>query len=789
MRISGFIVLLFIIHATLHIGNTQSLTLSGKILDQGSGEPLIQANIWLKELDGKGAVSNETGYFSLKIKPGRYTLAVSYVGYNTLEQNISIRSDTFLQIGLTPFVLDAVEITAPRERLNPITFGRFDIPLEYLKKMPALMGEPDPIKGLALLPGISTGQEGTTGLFVRGGTPDQNQILLDGANIYNASHLFGFLSVFNPNTVKSMSVYKSGFPSQFGGRLSSILDIHMKEGNLHKRSRQVSVGLINSSWVEEGPIKPGKSSFLIAGRAAYLGLISQIQRYGFLLASVGNSVSYNLFDLNAKLNYHLPNHAQLSITGFANGDFYANSEKRDVTIIDTKLRWGNQAGSLIYTQPLWSGWQWKSIAGMNHFHYRLQNTFKSFQEEDAFSGVFINRSKVQDVFLRTRLSGSISPNYTLHIAAEGGLQSFLPGSIRLGDDLAVFDSLNFDSRQKIATRYAAAGIDQEFTFGILQLRAGLRFSHYAARNRSWNFLDPRLALQIQPAENWRISLAYDRMYQPLHLLTQNTAILPTDVWAPATPTAPPQQSDQYSLGVSWVLPDSAWQLSMETYYKHMSGISDFRPGANLILNLDQGWESVLNAGGLGKVAGMEWMLQKSKGSWQGWIAYTLSRNQRSFSNLLAGQWVPFKYDRRHDLSISGSYKLKGHWDFSATFVFSSGFPINLPVSFIPSFGGDPQFPVIDEEIIPVYSGYNNRRLPPYHRLDLGAHHTKITKRGKERTWSFSVYNVYSRQNPVSIRHRATWVRNENNKTVAYQPVTELHSLFGIIPSISLSIKK
>ncbi len=735
---------------------SEKVTVSGYIKDGQSGETLIGATAYLKEL-GVGTNSNEYGFYSISVPPGSYKLEFSYLGFNTQNQEIDLSKNITLTIELNEesTVISEVVVTAEAEdqnvKKNEMSVNKLDI--KTITKMPALLGEVDVIRSIQLLPGVSTVGEGATGFNVRGGGVDQNLVLLDEAPVYNSSHLFGFFSVFNPDAVKDVKLYKGGIPARYGGRLSSILDVRMKEGNSKKLAVSGGVGLIFSRLAIEAPIIKDKASFIIAARRSYIDVLAK----PFLSGSLSDS-KLNFYDLTLKTNYRVNENNRIFLSGYLGRDVFGFGE-------DAGFNWGNATTTLrwnhLFSDKLFSNF----TAYYSNYDYEIR-----FGAEDDNS--FSWDANIVNYSLKSDVSWFVNPNNLVTFGGQGILYQFSPGN-------AVGVSEGITSDFGLPKKYALeAGIFVENEHKInskLSLHYGLRYSffNYMGEGKSYEFdtpvvgerkelvssenhdqwesiqnygnLEPRFSAKYQVNKTSSVKLSYNRMAQYIHLISNSTASTPVDVWTPSTNNIKPQVADQFALGFFKNFKNNSYVTSTEVYYKSFSNLVDYIDGADLFVN-ELLEAELLN--GTGRAYGLELQVEKKKGKFTGWFSYTLARTERKIEGVNDNEWFASRFDQTHNFSMTGFYELNKRWTFSANFVLNSGTPATFPTDRIEQQG----------YIIPNIANKgarNNVRIPAYHRLDISATLGPKERPGKRYSgeWVFSVYNVYNRRNPFSIFFR------------------------------------
>jgi len=772
-------------------GWTQPFTISGYVTDKETGEKLIAASVFDKQ-SMQGTTTNNYGFFSLTLSNDSIDFFVSYVGYQTFEKKLVLSGSISMNIALNPTIeLQAVNVSAEKvEDIQQTTqMSTISVPVKQITKIPALLGEVDVLKAIQLLPGVQSGTEGASGLYVRGGGPDQNLVLLDGTPVYNVSHLFGFFSVFNANAIKNVTLIKGGFPARYGGRLSSVLEINMKEGNLREYKGEATIGLIASKFTIEGPIKKDKSSFIVSGRRTYIDILMQ----PFIRTQEGNqniSTGYYFYDLNGKVNYKINdnNWVYLSIYNGNDKFYYKNKpysflsggiryeEESKANIgwgnITSALRWNHQFNNKLFSNI---------TATYSRYRFLISDYEAASEETDStytqtinsltyFSGIYDWNGKIDFDYMPL-------PSHYIRFGLNGIYHTFQPGATNFS---YVSQTTNIDStignKNIFASEFALYGEDDWKISNHLKANLGLHFSGFLVNKKFYYSVEPRISGRYLFNNNWSVKASYAQMQQYIHLLTNSNIGLPTDLWVPATDSVTPQKSQQAAFGVAKTL-QKKYLFSVEGYYKWMNNLITYKEGANFI-NSSDNWEDKIEQG-KGWSYGAELFLQKKTGKLTGWIGYTLSWTFRQFENLNFGEPFPYKYDRRHDISIVGSYKINKFWDISATWVYGTGNALTLPVIRYFSFQ-----PISDyyayyyADEIEYFDKRNDFRMAAYHRLDIGFSNHKPVKHGI-RIWNFGAYNVYNRRNPFYYYFSYD---NRGNR------VLKRVSLFPIIPSISFTFK-
>ena len=749
----------------------QKFTISGTISSGAKGETLIGATV---RAGKTGTTSNDYGFYSITLEKGTYTLEISAVGMKTDSRKIEVTENTVLNVALdnADNELNNVVVTAANRRsLSSPQMGVEKLTTQEIKNIPVLLGERDILKTVQLLPGIKSAGDGNSGFYVRGGAADQNLILLDEAPVYNASHLLGFFSTFNSDAIKDITMYKAGMPAQYGGRLSSVLDIKMNDGNNKDYNVSGGIGLISAKLNVEGPIEKDKSSFLITGRRTYVDMFLKLSN-----DSTINSNKLFFYDLNAKVNYSLGKKDKLFLSGYFGRD--------NLGVGNTfGLSWGNATGTIrwnhIYNSKLFSN------TSMIFSNYDYNISIRSGATDfDIFSQIrdwnlkhemqWYANSKNSIRFGFNSIVHTIRPGEVTADAASTINSSFLQK--RYSWDNAIYATNTWKASEKINLTYGlrltAFSIMGKGDFYNIdadgKVTDTLRYDKGDVVKTYVN-LEPRLALSYQLNSSSSVKASYIRMTQNLHLISNSTTSSPTDKWLASTNIIKPEISDQVSVGYYKNLFDNQYELSVETYYKTMQNQVDYRDGANIYVNSDAIESQLLF--GKGRAYGLEWLFKKKRGKFTGWLSYTLSKTQRQIDGINSNQWYNARQDRTHDIALVGSYQLNKKWNISANWIYYTGDAVTFPAGKYR----------VDGQTVYYYTERNGYRMPAYHRLDIGATlQLKQRKRwGSELT--FSLYNAYGRENAYSIAFRDN--KDDPDKTEAVQT-----ALFKFIPSVSYNFK-
>lgn len=757
--------------------NAQNFTISGYVKDTLSGEAMIGATVY--DLNShKGTTANEFGFYSLTLPQGNVQIQVSYVGYASKNKAFSLQENTIVDFKLNVQSMNEVVVTAkeivtiPKERI-----GVNSLTIKQIEQIPTLLGETDVLKALTMMPGISGGQEGTSGVVVRGGSPDQNLLLLDGATVYNNSHLFGFLSVFNPGAIKNVNLIKGGFPAEYGGRLSSVIDVSMKDGNMKKKNTEFSLGTISSWFLTEGPIKKDTSSYMFSARSSWMGLFLLPTWIDYQTGEEGQYLSYWMYDLNGKLNFKLSDKDRLYVSVFHGNDAFPTRSKEDGNRYLYNMKWGNTQGNIRYThifQPKFFG---NFTYHFNQYRYDILAEAWDSSSTNKPIVSLNNNSQILDHTVKGRFDWLPNEKHKIRFGFEGKAVRFKPNYITE----IIEDEVTKGINEPIDVTSTAVFVQDDYQIHpLINLNAGVRWANYWTQGTNYNFIEPRFKLTFtQEHQAWQIN--YSQMNQALHLLSNNGGGLPTDLWVPATALTPPQNAEQFGIGYSRNFRDNQFEFTTEAYYKTFSNLIDYSTGGYSFF-YNRNWEESIERNGIGEAYGLELFLQKKQGKWNGWIGYTLSWNNRQFENINDGEWFPYRFDRRHDFELTLNYQHNEDWRFATNFVYSTGIAVTMPEAVqTPFFDGGNEFEYI-------FTKRNNQRFPAYHRLDLSATKQFTTKRGNETEFSFGMYNTYGRRNPFYLSYFMDYERNDRTWTGAARPVIYGNTLFTFLPFVSYKVK-
>jgi outer membrane receptor for ferrienterochelin and colicin len=773
----------------------QRFTIRGTVEDLQTGEKLISANVYDAN-SLKGITTNAFGFYSLTLPSGKLKLTVSYIGYQPSVQDIDLQHDTLVNIRLSPVItLGEVVISAERAKSAVLStqMSMTELSAKSIKSLPMLLGEVDVLKALQLLPGVKGGNEGTSGIYVRGGGPDQNLILLDGVPVYNANHLFGFFSVFNPDAIQSVKLITGGFPARYGGRLSSVLDIRMRDGNNKKFSAEGSVGIISSKLTLEGPIIKDKTSFIVSGRRTYIDILTQpLIRLAAAAGGDGNSklnAGYYFYDLNAKINHKFSDKSRLFLSAYSGKDqaYLRTTDKGNIQgetykyEADAGIGWGNLTAAVrwnyVITPKLFSN------TTLTYSRYNFITSMMNREDNnDTLTSKFqyIYDSGIIDWAGKIDFEYLPDPRHTIRFGYNQIYHTFKPGisviSLEGENDFGI--DTTFGNKNVYAHEGALFVEDDWNISNRLKANIGLHFSGFKVQQSTYTSLQPRLSARFLLNEKISMKAAFTTMSQYIHLLTNSTIGLPTDLWLPATDKIKPERASQYAIGVVYE-PAEGIEFNVEGYYKTMKNLIEYKEGASFF-SFEDDWQNKIEIGE-GRAYGVEFLARKQMGKTSGWIGYTLSWSERKFDNISFGKWFPYRYDRRHDISVVLNQKIFDDIEIGITWVYGTGNAVTLPLEKYASIGTTYYTSYFNG--IEAFDNRNSYRMPAYHRLDIGINFKKDKKWG-ERVWSIGAYNVYNRKNPFYLDFSQEF---DNNKGKFYM-VLKQYSLFPIIPSISYSFK-
>jgi len=783
-KIITFFLIIFIFSVQLKA--QEKYTISGYIKDESNGEYLIGANVYIKETL-KGVSTNQYGFFSLTIDKGKHVIVASYISYENKEVEIDLNKNTKLNILLKPesFTTDVVVISAERQDKNvkSTEMGTVDFKIERIKTLPAFLGEVDILKTIQLTPGVQSGGEGNTGLYVRGGGPDQNLVLIDEAVVYNASHLFGFFSVFNADALKNVTLIKGGMPANYGGRLASVLDISMKEGNNQKYEVDGGIGLISSRLTVQGPIKKDKCSFLVSGRRTYIDVVAKpfVRK-----SSPFKNSGYFFYDLNAKANYILSDKDRIFISSYFGRDVF--SMKSSTASFSNSVSWGNATASLrwnhVFSEKLflnisliYSDYIFDFDARQTDFDIALHSGIKDYNAKLDFSyypnalhKILFGLNYINHTFTPNNASARVR-DVELDLGEHIELFSH-EGALYINDEYEITDNLAINGGLRYSFFQHIGPFDRYILDEFNKVSDTIKYKKNE-NVKTYNHLEPRFSVRYTLNASSSLKASYNQNYQYIHLASSSAVTLPTDIWVPSTDVVKPLFGIQYAIGYFKNLFNNKFETSLELYYKTMDNLIEFKEGAapedNINNNIDNNFTF-----GKGESYGGEIFFNKKVGKTTGWIGYTLSWTMRNFPEINAGKPFPAKYDRRHDLSVVISHDINEKLNIAAVFVYATGNALTLPIGRY----------FIEGTIVNEYGDRNSFRMAPYHRLDLSVNYLHKKTEKFESSFNFSIYNAYNRYNPYFI-----YFENEGSlEQMSFQIKAKQFSLFPILPSLTWNFK-
>ncbi|MGM0624495.1 MAG: TonB-dependent receptor [Bacteroidota bacterium] len=778
----------FLLSFFITAGFAQKHTISGYVRDAETGEELIGANVSV-EGQNIGATTNAYGFYSLTVPDGKYNLSYSFIGYQEEKVDENITSDKKLNVDLKPTAYQTEEVVVSSERsdanVNSSRMSVEKIPMEEVKKLPAFMGEVDVMKTVQLMPGVQAAGEGNAGFYVRGGGPDQNLIILDEATVYNASHLFGFFSVFNADAIKGFELYKGGMPAQYGGRVSSVMDIQMNNGNMKSYDFEGGIGTIATRFTAQGPIEKDKASFLISGRRTYIDVLIK----PFINNdSPFKGSGYYFYDGNLKLNYKFSDSDRLYLSAYYGEDIF-NFSSTDAGF-NLKIPWGNGIGSLRWNHLFNNKFFVNTTALFSDYKFKTDITMGAGDDADFR---LIQNSGIRDFHFKQDYTFLPNPLHEIRFGAEYIYHTFTPNTVNIEQDN---QDIDLGSSEKQFAHEAAVYLGDDFTINEkLSIYAGLRASTFIQTGPFTRYvkdeyrldnvdsvkykagevvadyysLEPRLNIKYSLSPTSSVKASYMRNKQYIHLASLSASTLPTDLWVPSSDVVQPQIGAQYAVGYFRNFKENLFETSIQIYYKDMDNLIEYADGA---LPMDQLNDNADNyfVFGDGISYGAELFIKKRYGDLTGWLGYTLSKTSRTFEEINDGETFPAKYDRRHDLSLSLSYQINEKLSASTVFVYATGNTTTLPVARY----------TINGEIIEEYGDRNSYRMDPYHRLDLSLTYVHKKTKDWESSWNFSVYNAYNRKNPYFI-----YFDYEGNASDgSFQTSAKQVSLFPVLPAVT-----
>ncbi|MBN1184249.1 MAG: TonB-dependent receptor [Bacteroidales bacterium] len=764
---------------------SQNRIVSGFIRDSLTNEPLIGATIW-DEVQKTGTATDLFGHYSLSIpSDSTVKLVASFIGYqakSVLVEN-NLRIDFDLSSGVE---LDEIAVRGQKKIENRIEMGVVSLPVSQMKTLP-IIGEPDVLKVMQLMPGIQGGSEGRSGLYVRGGSPDQNLMLLDGASVYYVNHYGNFLSLFHPEIISNMKLYKCAFPAKYGGRLSSVVDLRMREGNKKEHHGSFGIGLLSADILLEGSIKKDTTSYIFSARRFYL---DAIMRPAILLISDFVSVGYQFYDVYGKIAHTFNDNNRLYISCYNGNDSYGYDilpwEDEDFKG-KSRIRWGNTLATVRFNSKLNKRLMSDFVAGYTRYHTGQSQEF--YVDSSFFKSGYL--ATVQDFSLKSEFNYTLSNKYQM--AFGGGIvtHNFQPGTTTnfksINDSTILNASISNKLQRGIEPYLYFENIFEPTPF--LKFNIGARYTAYWVDGVNYQKFEPRLLAVLGTERTGVIKLSYTENMQALHLLSYQNVGTPNDLWMPATKSIAPAMSKQFSIGYAKTFFDN-YELSVEAYQKILSNLIDYKDGVSY-QSAENDWQQKVETGGEGLSKGIELLLKKNNGKTTGWIGYTLAKTDRYFKNKNNGKRYPYIYDRKHHFSLVVNHKFNKKFNLSASWIFGSGYPLTMETGYYQTYENaswnDPKptgvNPFILDDNVVLYTGKNGIRMGNSHRLDLGFQIHGKTKRGRDKTWSFNIYNAYNQQNPISYYY--DWIdKNDKSKGKSLWQQSGL----PIIPSFTYRVK-
>lgn len=768
--------------STYDKSSADRFTISGYVKEANTGEYLPGANVYVQELM-KGTITNQYGFYSLTLEKGKYTLVASFLGYENFSLPFDLTKDFWQNISLSPkaIMTKEVEIIGEREDKNTqdAQMGKMEMKIEKIKSIPAFMGEVDIMKTIQLLPGVQSAGDGNAGFYVRGGGPDQNLILLDEAVVYNAAHLFGFFSIFNGDAVKNIELIKGGMPANYGGRLASVLDVNMNEGNSKQYKIDGGIGVISSRLTVQGPVKKDTSSFIVSGRRTYIDVLMKpfIPDTSRFYGS-----GYYFYDLNTKINYRISDKDRIFLSGYFGRDVFTYNNKKNG--FNVEIPWGNATSSLrwnhlfnnklfLNSTLVFSDYKFNFKAGQGDFEFVLFSGIRDYNAKldfNYFPSVLHNIKFGANYIYHTFTPSSVS-------AKQGDIEFDLGGAIKqyahesaiyINDEFDITEKLKFNAGMRYSM-FTQIGPFKRYLKDDVGAVTSVKEYRQGEEVVTYTGLEPRYTLRYSINSKSSLKGAFTHNYQYIHLASLSSVSLPTDIWVPSSDVVKPQIGTQYAGGFFRNFLENKYESSVEVYYKTMKNMIEYEEGYAPEEAVKDNTDNHF-VFGKGWSYGAEFFLKKRTGKTTGWIGYTWSTTLRQFDEINNGKEFPAKFDRRHDIAVTASHDLSERWSVSGTFVFATGNAITLPV----------QRYIFEGNIVNVYGERNSHRMPSYHRMDVSA-----TLKGKETkkfksSWNFSVFNVYNRANPFFIYFDNTGNLSEGTLKVTAKQV----SLFPILPSVT-----
>lgn len=755
-------------------------TISGYIYDEENSESLIGASVYAlnKQI---GATTNEYGFYSLTLPEGHYEIRISYIGYHDKIFKTDVTKNRKHNIYMKSSVNEIEEIIIISDRSDnkhqKTQMGQHQIEIKKLDAVPVILGEQDIMKSLQLLPGVKSGSEGTSGIYVRGGGHDQNLVLLDGVPVYNPAHALGIFSVFNSDALKYVNVIKSGHPARYGGRLSSVIDVRMKEGNLKEWHGQGSIGLISSKLSLSGPIIKDKMSVLVSGRRTYADLILS----PLIMSSSDQDIDPSLFfhDFNIKLQYKLSDKSRVYLSGYWGRDKFGASVRDALSSQSSLFVWGNAISALRWNFEISPKLFVNTTLTYSDYDINTINENLIFENTEVIGNNY--NSGIEDFGSKIDFDWVPFKNHYIRFGGNYTHHMYNPG---MTTTVRKIDGEDKSTQRRVIGPDATERVvyvEDDMNFGKISLNVGVHLSSFKVENSTYNSIQPRLGIRYLVDEAFSVKASYSSMAQFLNLVSSEALSLPSDVWVPSTDDILPQYSRQYSLGFGGVFKDLDWEI--ESYYKEFDNVLSYVEGTTLLNTNPENWESEITQG-MGEAYGVEFLLRKATGRLSGWIAYTLSWSNRQFDNINSGEWFPFRFDRRHDISMTGTYQIRDGINLSVNWIYNTGNAISTP-----QFQYIGLFPRSTIPFVYESGGQkNSSRLSPSHRLDWSLSFSK-DKRRYSRTWVIGAFNTYNRKNPFyATTLEETIVDESTGEIIGVTQTIEEKSLLPILPTISYQIK-
>jgi hypothetical protein len=745
-------------------------TVSGTVKDNKTGEELIGATIYVKDTTGIGAITNAYGFFSLTIPASKREIVIKYIGFDDYNLSLDSAKNQNISISLSPASksLKEVEVKATKgdENIRSAEVSSIKLDVKQLEKIPVLFGEKDLLKTIQLLPGVQPAAEGNSGFYVRGSSNDQNLVLLDEAPVYNASHLLGFFSTFNNDAIKDATLYKGNMPSEYGGRLASVLDVKMKEGNSKDYVISGGIGLISSRLNIEGPIVKDKGSFIVSGRRTYGDLFLKLSKN----ESLKKSILY-FYDLNAKFNYRITKRDRIFISGYFGQDHFGFQDRFSIKYGNSTatLRWNHLFSDKLFSNTSFIYNDFNYTIGINQVSIDIKSVIRDFSIKEDLDFYLNSKNKFKFGFLstfHTIVPGQIISQDTSRLNSIILTKNYgWENAIYAQHEVSLWNKLNINYGVRFSI-FSQTGPSKYFKFPQEDVidTFTLKLGQF---NKTYFNVEPRVSLSYNFYPNMSFKAAYSRNVQNLHLLSNTTTSFPTDRWVLTTNNVKPEICDQVSAGYFVNFYKDMFEISVEGYFKYLQNQIDYKNGATLRAN-----ESVENQllFGIGRAYGGEFFFKKKTGKLTGWVSYTFSRSERKFPTVNRETWFPSRYDRTHDLSIVVMYDITPRINVSATWVYYTGVAVTYP---------DGKY-FLNGELVPHYGDRNQNRFPAYHRLDIGATFVLKKRKNWEHDLNLSIYNLYARKNAYSIDFKV-----DQDKGTSYAEKTYL---FRIVPSISYNFK-